>query len=277
MYSPRQQFVDVTKDRLNPLAMMGDHELYPRLAPPLRGAFTGGQQRDAQRFPEVVLMLVVCISAIGVNPAAARQFKREVPHSLAVVHTPRGDGKLNGDAIYGGDNLYGEPVEVLAFAGLIPPVLLSPQYPRSRYADVLTHRQREAVHGVLRCDVQPLDRVGQLEEHPHQQAAGAMHPPVEPALPQHAGHQPGAANEAHGVLEVPPKVYSGNQHSGDDLRIAHPSFGGFTMSRKFEKIVEKNVYCYCFFYHNPSGLMGSAKPKSEGFLSKANIYKALYQ
>ena len=104
-----------------------------------------------------------------------------------------------------------------------------------------------------------------------------MEPSVESAFAEHAGHQPGASNKAQGVLKISSELHSGDQHRRDDLGIAYSSIFWFNMPRKFEKIVKKNVNCYCFFHHNPSGLMGSAKPKSEGFFLKANIHEALYQ
>lgn len=256
---------------------MGNQELLPGLSPSLRGAFPRGQERDAQRLSKVILVLVVCIGAISVQPATAGQCKGEMSHALAIVHMTRSYGELNGYPVHRGDDLYREPEEVLALRGLVAPKMLSSNNSRSTDAYILAHRHGKAVHGVLRVNVQHLYRFGQLEENIDKQKASQMEPSVESTFAEHVGHKPGASDEAQSVLKVSPKLHSCDQRRSDDFGIAHPSIFWFNMPRKFEKIVKKNVNCYCFFYHNPSGLMGSAKPKSEGFFLKANILKALYQ
>ena len=277
MYSPREQFVNIAKHDLNAFPVMRYKKFLPRFTLALGIGLSGGQELYPQRFIQVILMQIVCIAAVSVYPAAFRQIKAQVAHSLAVMHMPWGDGEFDGNTIHRSDYLHGEAIEVLPFRGLIAPVFEPSNQPGTLDADVVAHANGKAVHGILRFDVQALNCSGQLAKRFHHQITSPMDPTIKPTLTQHIRNKPGPSDEAQRALEVTTKIHASDQHRGDDLRIAYSAIFGLFMPLKFENIVEKNVNCHCFFYHNPSGFKVSTKPKSEGFLSIANFQALIYQ
>lgn len=277
MYFPREQFINVAKYNLNAFPVMRHKKFLSRFTFALGIGLSGGQEFYPQRFIQVILMQIVCIATVSVYPAAFGQVKAQVPHPLTVMHTPWGDGELDENTIHRGDYLHGEAIEVLSFRGFITPVFDPSNQFGALDADVVAHANGETVHGILRFDVQVFKGGGQLAKRFHHQVASPMDTSIEPAFTQHVRHKPCPSNETQRALEVAAKIHASDQHRGNDLRIAYSTILGLFMPRKFENIVEKNVNCHCFFYHNPSGFKVSARPKSEGFFSIANFQALIYQ